>query len=100
MTDLADLPDWPGALRLEEAALYCNMSVDSFEKCVAAGRFPPAVANLPVRVTIWSRAALDAALAGTRGTADDADAREAAWKRRRAARSEDAGHEDRPPHAR
>ncbi len=88
---LEGLPDWPALMGVEVAAAYCNMSVDSFERCVEAGRVPAAVTDLPVRRKMWQRAALDAAINRRVGGEHDRQARKAEWRRRHQDRSPDAG---------
>jgi predicted DNA-binding transcriptional regulator AlpA len=59
---LSDLPGWPALLSAAQAAAYCGMPPESFAACVDAGHFPKPV-NLPIKRRLWSRAAIDAALA-------------------------------------
>ncbi len=52
--------DWPQAMRRKTAAAYCDLSIHSFDKEVAAGRLP-----MPVKLggmDHWHRQALDGAL--------------------------------------
>ncbi|MGE0700896.1 MAG: helix-turn-helix transcriptional regulator [Hyphomicrobiaceae bacterium] len=49
-------------LSLDEAAAYVGLSRHTFEKEVAAGRFPPALSLGTCDRHIWDRRALDAAL--------------------------------------
>lgn len=62
-------PDWPKMMKRETAAKYCDMSVNSFLKEIAAGRLPAGVQF--GGLLHWHRNALDKALALIAGEADD-----------------------------
>jgi predicted DNA-binding transcriptional regulator AlpA len=54
------LPHWPGMMRRELAARYCDLTVAEFEREIAEARLP-----MPVRLgkhEHWSKARLDEAL--------------------------------------
>jgi predicted DNA-binding transcriptional regulator AlpA len=54
------LPHWPGMMRRQLAAKYCDLSIAEFEREIADGRLP-----MPVRLgnnEHWSKAKLDEAL--------------------------------------
>lgn len=54
------LPHWPGMMRRQLAARYCDLSVAEFEREIADGRLP-----MPVRLgnhEHWSKKRLDEAL--------------------------------------
>ena len=55
-------PDWPGAMRLQTAARYVDMSPHEFEREVVAGTMP-----LPIALVAgdrWLRIRLDKAIEG------------------------------------
>jgi predicted DNA-binding transcriptional regulator AlpA len=55
-----NVPHWPGMMRRQLAARYCDLSVAELEREIADGRLP-----MPVKLgnsEHWSKAALDAAL--------------------------------------
>lgn len=64
-------PNWPMMMKRATAAAYCDMSVDSFLREVAAGRLPAGVQF--GGLLHWHRTALDKALARIAGEADDED---------------------------
>lgn len=54
------LPHWPGMMRRQLAAQYCDLSVAEFEREINAGRLP-----MPVRLgnhNHWAKKKLDEAL--------------------------------------
>lgn len=62
-------PHWPGMMRRQTAARYCDLSVAEFEREVADGRLP-----MPVKLgnsEHWSKALLDKALDAIAGGAND-----------------------------
>jgi predicted DNA-binding transcriptional regulator AlpA len=62
LRDISHLPGWPALLSAEQAATYCGMSSESFDALVKAEVFPGPV-KLPIRLRLWSRATIDAAVA-------------------------------------
>lgn len=55
--DMKTWPDWPAAMKRATAAAYCDMSIASFDREVALGRFPS-----PIRLgglDHWTRNAID-----------------------------------------
>jgi excisionase family DNA binding protein len=76
--NLAELPDWPAMLSVEEAARYCGIARDTFESLVKK-KILPGAAKLPIRRKLWHRATLDAALAKRSPAADGYEARRKAW---------------------
>lgn len=62
-------PDWPALMKRETAAKYCDVSVNSFLREVAAGRLPAGV--MFGGLLHWHRSAIDKALARIAGEADD-----------------------------
>ena len=65
---------WPRMMKRATAAAYCDLSVASFEREIAAGRLPPPT-TLGGREH-WCRAALDKALDIITGGVPQADYRE------------------------
>lgn len=55
------MPDWPGAMTLATAAMYCDMSKAEFLRQVSAGVFPQPFQL--GRSLHWSRAQLDKSIA-------------------------------------
>src|SRR5260221_13458301 len=62
LRDISHLPGWPALLSAEQAATYGGMSPENFEALVKSEVFPAPV-KLPIRLRLWSRATIDAALA-------------------------------------
>lgn len=63
------LPHWPGMMRRQLAAKYCDLSVAEFEREIAAGRLPS-----PVKLgntEHWSKARIDEALERIAGSASN-----------------------------
>lgn len=65
------IPAWPGMMKRKTAAAYCDMSIPSFEKEIAAGRLPSGVVF--GGCLHWHKEALDKALARIAGELDDED---------------------------
>lgn len=84
LNDLRGLPDWPALLSREQAAIYCGMSMTSFDMCVKRQVFPPPL-KLPIRRKLWSRAAIDSIFT-SQSSKDDFERRERAWREAREAR--------------
>jgi hypothetical protein len=61
------LPHWPGMMRRQLAARYCDLSVAEFEREIADGRLPGPV--MLGNHEHWSKAQLDKALAILTGEA-------------------------------
>jgi hypothetical protein len=59
-------PDWPGLMRRETAARYCDMKVSEFEGEVTSGRLPNPI--MIGRGERWNRRQLDEALDRLSGT--------------------------------
>jgi predicted DNA-binding transcriptional regulator AlpA len=83
---LADLPDWPGLLSVEQGAAFCSLSRNTFLSLVKRGKLPAPV-KLPVRRKLWSRAALEAAF--TEGN-NGFEQRKSTWRPKREGRPTDA----------
>jgi hypothetical protein len=61
-------------MRRQNAAAYCDLSPGDFDKAVAAGRLPPAISIVGVK--LWNRAQLDEMLDGAAGVGGAADWRQ------------------------
>lgn len=78
----APIPHWPAAMRRQQAASYCGLSVAEFEREIVDGRLPE-----PFKLgngEHWHKAKLDLALAKLAGGVEE-DWRERAGLPRRSA---------------
>jgi excisionase family DNA binding protein len=62
MTALRRMPDWPGWMKKETIAAYCDIQPGYVDQLVKRGELPPP--RKCGEAMLWSRAAVDAWLAG------------------------------------
>lgn len=79
--DISDLPGWPRALSLHQAAAYVGLSPNTFNTQVIAGVYPKAVTF--GRRKVWDRKALDQALDKMSGLGAELDNKNEAINRAR-----------------
>jgi excisionase family DNA binding protein len=70
LRELVEAGIQPRGLSLQQAAAYLSVSIPTFRALVASGRIPDAMPGMGKR-RIWDRAAIDAALGGTREAPSD-----------------------------